>query len=612
MDIELRIRDEKNRLDTADTPDDLPISEFLKQFIPATGRSFVDQQGASISWILFDESTGRNLDATKSFRENGIHSRHELLLSTKARPIPTPDVPRWRCESCGFKNPETSTFCASCGTRRPGEKVEVMVQDPKGRVLNKKVAPEVAARRFLNDVLAELGLPTDTGWEIDDKDIPRKLALDQTLKENGVLDGHHLFLRATQAPHPPPIPWKRIALAALVTAAVGLCAYAGYKIHEYWVNRPKPVTVVVSPSHDVRLRKGQGKQFSAKVTGSSNTVVTWSTDPVDPVRLGTITADGHYEAPASVSNAVEVAIVATSAADKTSSNRVTISLLPDNVVPPEVSVQIRQPQRTQLAPGEQEQFFADVRGSAHSAVRWSIEPADSGSISQDGTYSAPASIGQTQTVNVIATSAADSTKSAMFSITLIPSQAAPAVHPSIVPGQATPSVHLSIVPPKAELGQNQTQQFTAVADLGGSHPSVRWSVSPKIGRISPAGLYTAPAVIAQQQTIQIRAVAASNPAHGTTATVVLQPPAAPEPTPACGQLQFTEETYVVLHPSQRFQFHVTGAGEDAIQWRVVGPGSIEHGLYVAPASVGPPGTRVFVKARCQNSQEIERVVDLVP
>src|SRR5271157_4435719 len=117
MDIELRIRDEEDYLDEADTPEDLSVSEFLRRFIPATGRRFVDTNGEPIMWVLLDESTGRNLDVAKTFRENGIRSGLRLVLrksvpladsalprGVRSAPVGTIGISQWACPEFGFKN----------------------------------------------------------------------------------------------------------------------------------------------------------------------------------------------------------------------------------------------------------------------------------------------------------------------------------------------------------------------------------------------------------------------------------------------------------------------------------------------------------------------------
>ena len=86
-----------------------------------------------------------------------------------------------------------------------------------------------------------------------------------------------------------------------------------------------------------------------------------------------------------------------------------------------VSVAIA-PSVAALATSQTQQFTATVTGSANTAVTWSINPSV-GTISTAGLYTAPSTInGTSQTVTVIATSQADTTKSAGVTVTIEPAK----------------------------------------------------------------------------------------------------------------------------------------------------------------------------------------------
>jgi fibronectin type 3 domain-containing protein len=142
------------------------------------------------------------------------------------------------------------------------------------------------------------------------------------------------------------------------------------------------------------------------VTGTSNTAVTWLLNPV----VGTITSAGVYTAPASISSSQNVNIIATSAADTTKTATVAVSLQPT------VSVGVS-PTGATLAGSQTKQFKATVTGTSNTAVTWSLNPAV-GTVSSTGLYTAPGSISSSQNVNIIATSSADSTKTATAIVSL--------------------------------------------------------------------------------------------------------------------------------------------------------------------------------------------------
>src|SRR5205807_1157660 len=86
--------------------------------------------------------------------------------------------------------------------------------------------------------------------------------------------------------------------------------------------QPPPVTITLGPAN-ASLTTSQTKQFTATVTGSSNTGVSWTLTP----SVGTI-SNGLYAAPAIITAAQNVTVTATSVADSTKSATATISLTP--------------------------------------------------------------------------------------------------------------------------------------------------------------------------------------------------------------------------------------------------------------------------------------------
>ena len=92
-----------------------------------------------------------------------------------------------------------------------------------------------------------------------------------------------------------------------------------------------PVTVSVTPQ-SVSLTAGQTQQFTAAVSGTSNTTVTWTLNPA----VGTISG-GLYSAPASVAATQTVTVTATSACGTSASSIVTLGVYSVSATGPEVS-----------------------------------------------------------------------------------------------------------------------------------------------------------------------------------------------------------------------------------------------------------------------------------
>ena len=389
------------------------------------------------------------------------------------------------------------------------------------------------------------------------------------------------------------------------------------------VTAAQPASTVATAPLTSSLNAGQTQQFTATLSGSGSTTVTWSLAPA----VGSISTGGLYAAPGSVS-APQTIIVTATAGTATASSTVTL-------VPVTAAVA---PLTTSLNAGQAQQFTATVTGATNSAVSWSLNPAV-GSISTAGLYTAPASVTATQNITVTATAAGGTT--ALSVVTLVPLTLAPAtaslnagqtqqfrtnsaVDWSLSPavgtiltnglytapasvtstqtvtltvtavGGATASstitlVPLTVAPLSASLNAGQTQQFT-------SNSTVSWSLNPAVGSISTAGLYTAPASVTSTQTVTVTATTAS----GATASArVTLAPIAVTVAPLTASLNAGQ--------TQQFTASTT------VTWSLVPAlGSISTaGLYTAPAAVSSTQT-VTVTATSGSGTAASSTVTLAP
>ena len=87
------------------------------------------------------------------------------------------------------------------------------------------------------------------------------------------------------------------------------------------------VTVTISPT-TATVKLGQTEQFTAAVTGNSNTSVTWAVNNVTGgnASIGTITTAGFYTAPPNAVNASSVSVTATSVVDTSKSATATVTI----------------------------------------------------------------------------------------------------------------------------------------------------------------------------------------------------------------------------------------------------------------------------------------------
>jgi len=91
---------------------------------------------------------------------------------------------------------------------------------------------------------------------------------------------------------------------------------------------PKQIQISVSPS-PASVRTGSSQQFTATVTGSTNSTVTWSVNniPGGNSSTGTINSSGNYLAPASLPSANTVVVQAISSADSSAFGLSNVTLL---------------------------------------------------------------------------------------------------------------------------------------------------------------------------------------------------------------------------------------------------------------------------------------------
>ncbi len=196
--------------------------------------------------------------------------------------------------------------------------------------------------------------------------------------------------------------------------------------------------------------------------------------------------------------------------------------------PPVVAVSIV-PNPTNLSTGATLQFTATVTGSANTAVTWTVQEGSAGgAVSASGLYTAPATAG---TFHVVATSVADTTKSATGTLTVTAPTPTPTPTPTSVPTPTpVPAVAVSVTPTSASVTTGATRQFTASVN-GSSNISVTWSVQEGAagGTVNSSGLYTAPATAGTFHVVATSNADITKSATGTIA-VATTPVTPPIPT----------------------------------------------------------------------------------
>lgn len=179
------------------------------------------------------------------------------------------------------------------------------------------------------------------------------------------------------------------------------------------------IAVSISPSSST-AQVSASRQFTATVSGTSNTAVTWFVNGVQSgsSTYGTITSAGLYTAPATVPSGGVSTVTAKSAADSTKSASATVTV---NSATSHVTVAIT-PASVSVSAGATQQFDATVSGTTNTGVAWLVNNVPNGSsaygtISSTGLYSAP-SCAATSTVTVTAQSTYDTNASANSTVNI--------------------------------------------------------------------------------------------------------------------------------------------------------------------------------------------------
>jgi hypothetical protein len=164
-------------------------------------------------------------------------------------------------------------------------------------------------------------------------------------------------------------------------------------------------TITISPT-EAALAFGATRQFTATVSGVTDTGVTWSVQ--EGATGGTVDQNGLYTAPATPG---AYHVVATSTFDPSRSATATVAVSATGIP----TVTIDPPSATVPINGTQT-FTATVSGAPNTAVTWSVqEGAAGGSITAAGLYTAPGASG---TFHVVAASVFDPNVKATATVTV--------------------------------------------------------------------------------------------------------------------------------------------------------------------------------------------------
>lgn len=266
------------------------------------------------------------------------------------------------------------------------------------------------------------------------------------------------------------------------------------------------VTVAVSPA-SAALKTSQTQQFSASVTGSSNTAVTWSVNGIagGNATVGTISSAGLYTAPAAVPSPATVTVRATSVASSSASATASVTIS---------AVVAAAPTITSVSPASFPTGAFTITVTGANFVNGSVVLFDGASLTTSFVSA----------TSLTASGNASTAKS--VAVTVRNPDGSTSNSASVTVTSQTQTVSVAISPTTVSIRVNRTRQF-AVTVTGTSNTAVAWRVNgiiggnSTVGRISSTGIYTAPSSVPNPSTVKVWAQSQADPTKTSTATVTI-------------------------------------------------------------------------------------------
>lgn len=139
--------------------------------------------------------------------------------------------------------------------------------------------------------------------------------------------------------------------AGATTGRVSVQTLLGSAISAKDFTVQQPINITINPSFAF-LTAGKSKQFTATVTGTTNTSVIWSVEGIEggTATIGTITTDGLYTAPSNTERITEVSITARSVADSSLTAEAKIYLNVERAISNSVSVTFQKTETINYGP----------------------------------------------------------------------------------------------------------------------------------------------------------------------------------------------------------------------------------------------------------------------
>src|SRR6266404_5928321 len=362
---------------------------------------------------------------------------------------------------------------------------------------------------------------------------------------------------------------------------------------------PPSITVTVSPkSGSVML--GNAIPFSAKVTSTADTAVSWSVNgtPGGNATSGTITTDGVYTAPAILPASATVQIREKSHADATKSDNAAATIVSDiaiSVAPNPASVEL----------GATQRFHSSVASSGHpdSSTRWSLSgaacPGSCGSVGATGTYTAPQILPLPASVTLTAQSVADPSKQVSAALTITSNFSLQLAAPSSVPVGATAAIVATLTAiPGSNPSTVMAWTLSGPGCSGASCGTISGTTQTQNGNVSTVSAqYTAPATAPNPNSVTITATPQADPSKKAQATLSIVPGINVSVSPAAATLAANHRATLTAQVNGTSNPGQAITGTSSLQVDFLAPGAIPSPNPVTATAVSVADTTKSASAQ---------------
>jgi hypothetical protein len=318
-------------------------------------------------------------------------------------------------------------------------------------------------------------------------------------------------------------------LPALVLLALGACTLGCGGGGAGSVAPPAPppssITVTVTPASGTVLL-GETLNFTATVSNSTDNSVIWSVNgtPGGSTQAGTISAGGLYTAPSDLPSGASVQVTATSHADSSKSATAAVTVTSD------MSISLS-PSMASVELGAQQSFQATIQsqGKPDPTIRWTLSgtacPGSCGTLSANGSYTAPQILPGSTAVNLGATSVADPSKQATASLTITSRFTLQLSAPSSIAPGTTGTMMATLTPvPGSNPSPALSWSLSGSGCTGSACGVLTVTTTQSVGGtpLQNTAVYTAPATAPQPDSVLVTVTPLADPSKQVQANISIQ------------------------------------------------------------------------------------------